>query len=259
MRAPAQARRPRARRRCRGGSVPPGAPRPRARRRCRGGSVPPVPASLTLDELRIADSPDAWRAAGFRVEGDLCVVGAVRLRLVGPGSARGILGWSVRGTDRLDFDGVPTTASEEDPPPPPGEPHPNGVTAIDHVVVLTPDIARTTAALRGAGFDLRREREGPTPGGSTRQSFFRMGEVILEVVEAPAGTRIAEDPGGPARLWGISFLVEELERTAEVLGALLGEPREAVQPGRRIATLRKEAGLGPAVAFMTPGRGAITV
>jgi hypothetical protein len=53
-----------------------------------------------------------------------------------------------------------------------------------------------------AGFDLSREREGPTPGGSTRQSFFRMGEVILEVVEAPAGTRIADDPRGPARLWG---------------------------------------------------------
>ncbi len=42
-------------------------------------------------------------------------------------------------------------------------------------------------------------------------------------------------------------------------GDLLGEPRAAVQPGRQIATLRKEAGLGPAIAFMTPGPGAITV
>jgi hypothetical protein len=41
-----------------------------------------------------------------------------------------------------------------------------------------------------------------TPGGSTRQSFFRMGELILEVVEAPAGTRLADDPNGRARLWG---------------------------------------------------------
>jgi hypothetical protein len=30
-----------------------------------------------------------------------------------------------------------------------------------------------------------------------------------------------------------------------------------VQPGRRIATLRDEAGLGPAVAFMSPGRDAL--
>jgi len=32
---------------------------------------------------------------------------------------------------------------------------------------------------------------------------------------------------------------------------------DAVQPGRQIATLRSEAGLGPAIAFMTPGPGAI--
>jgi hypothetical protein len=42
-----------------------------------------------------------------------------------------------------------------------------------------------------------------------------------------------------------------MEQTAEALGDLLGRPRDAVQPGRRIATLRAEAGLGPAIAFMT--------
>jgi hypothetical protein len=210
----------------------------------------------TVDELFIADAPDAWRAAGFDTQGDLCEVGTVRLRLEGPGRGRGIVGWSVRNARSLDLDGLPTTAS--DTPPPTAAP-PNGVVSIDHLVVITPDLDRTTAALRAAGFDLRREREGPTPGGSRRQSFFRMGELILELVEAPAGTRIAEDPAGPARLWGISFLVEELGHTAAALGDLLGDPRDAVQPGRRIATLRKEAGLGPAVAFMTPGPGAITV
>jgi hypothetical protein len=212
----------------------------------------------TVDELFIADVPDAWQAAGFDTEGDLCEVGTVRLRLEGPGRGRGIVGWSVRGARSLELDGLPTAASTSEPPPR-AAPHPNGVVSIDHLVVLTPDLDRTTAALRDAGFDLRREREGPTPGGSRRQSFFRMGELILELVEAPAGSRIAEDPARPARLWGISFLVEELEHTAAELGDLLGDPRDAVQPGRRIATLRKEAGLGPAIAFMTPGPGAITV
>ncbi len=211
----------------------------------------------TVDELHVADEPAAWRAAGFAVEGDLCEVGAVRLRLEGPGRGRGIVAWSVRGARSLELDGLPTLASER--PPAAGTTHPNGVVLIDHLVVITPALDRTTAVLRGAGFDLRREREGPTPGGSNRQAFFRMGELILELVEAPAGTRIASDPDGPARLWGISFLVEELEHTAATLGDLLGEPREAVQPGRRIATLRKEAGLGPAIAFMTPGPGAIAV
>jgi hypothetical protein len=211
----------------------------------------------TVDELVVADAPGAWRAAGFAVEGELCEVGAVRLRLEGPGRGRGLVAWSVRGAGSLELDGLPTSASNRTPAA--GARHPNGVVSIDHLVVITPDLDRTTAVLRDAGFDLRREREGPTPGGSRRQTFFRMGELILEVVDAPSGTRIASNPGGPARLWGISFLVEELEHTAATLGDLLGEQREAVQPGRRIATLRKEAGLGPAIAFMTPGPGAITV
>ena len=79
--------------------------------------------------------------------------------------------------------------------------------------------------------------------------------MILEVVQAPAGTRIASDPGGPARLWGISFAVRDLDATAAALGDLLGSVRDAVQAGRRIATLRREAGLGPAIAFMTVARG----
>ena len=213
----------------------------------------------TVDELFIADAPGAWRAAGFDVEGDLCVVGTVRLRLQDQHGGRGIVAWSLRNAATHDLDGLQTSASTTPPPAPPDAPHSNGVVSIDHLVVLTPDLDRTTKALRNGGFDLRREREGPTPGGSRRQSFFRMGELILEVVEAPEGTRIAQDSNGPARLWGISFLVEELEHTAASLGDLLGEPRAAVQPGRRIATLRSEAGLGPAIAFMTPGPGAITV
>jgi catechol 2,3-dioxygenase-like lactoylglutathione lyase family enzyme len=215
-------------------------------------------ASLTVDELLIADPPNPWRAAGFHVEGDLCVVGAVRMRLAGPGRGRGIVGWSVRGAASLDLDGLPTTASTT-PRPAGAGPHPNGVIAIDHVVAFTPDLDRTVANLRAGGLDLRRVREEPTPGGAPRQAFFRMGEVILEVVQAPEGTRVAADPSGPARLWGLSFLVDDLERTASMLGDLLGEARAAVQTGRRIATLRKDAGLGPAIAFMTPGPGKVTV
>ena len=211
----------------------------------------------TVDELFIADEPAAWRAAGFEVAGDLCEVGTVRLRLEGPGRGRGIVAWSVRGARSLELDGLATARSVADPAA--GGRHPNGAVRVDHLVVLTPDLDRTVAALRAAGFDLRRMREGATPGGSTRQAFFRMGELILECVAAPEGTKIAGDPGGPARLWGISFLAEELDETGAALGELLGEPRDAVQPGRRIATVRGEAGLGPAVAFMSPGPGAIPV
>ena len=209
----------------------------------------------TIDELVIADPPALWQAAGFGVEGDQCAIGSVRLRFTGRGERRGIVEWSVRDAESLELDGLPTMASEREPAA--GVAHPNGVVSIDHLVVLTPDLDRTTEAFRRGGFDLRRMREGETPGGSVRQAFFRMGDVILEVVLAPDGTKPAADPDGPARLWGISFLVPDLRATAGALGEKLGTPRDAVQPGRQIATLRPEASLGPAVAFMTPGPGAI--
>jgi catechol 2,3-dioxygenase-like lactoylglutathione lyase family enzyme len=191
----------------------------------------------TLEQLEVADEPDDWRAVGFDVEGDLCRVSSVLVRLVRKGPRRGILGWTLG-------DGAPKPAARA--------PHPNGVVRIDHVVLMSPDLDRTVEELRADGFELRRIREGETPGGSTRQAFFRVGEPILEVVQAPEGTSVARNPDRPARLWGLAFLVEDLERTASTLGDLVGAPRDAVQPGRRIATLRPEAGLGPAIAFMTP-------
>jgi hypothetical protein len=195
----------------------------------------------SIDELVIADEPEAWSAAGFNVADAVCRVSRVRIRLTGKGKLRGIAGWRLG-------DG----ASAEQ-----AGPHPNGATRIDHVVMLSPDIDMTIIDLQEQGFELRREREGSTPGGSTRQAFFRAGEPILEVVQAPEGTSMAADPGREARLWGLAFVVEDMDRPAAVLGDLLGTPRDAVQPGRRIATVRAEAGLGPAVAFMTPGPGAI--
>ena len=207
----------------------------------------------TVDELFIAAPPDPWAAVGFAVDGDTCEVGTVRLRLEdGPG--RGITAWSVRDQDQRDLDGLDTRASQA--PSAQAGPHPNGTLSIDHLVAITPDLDRTAAVLQEAGFDLRRLREGDTPGGSQRQAFFRMGELILEVVQAPPDTKIAADPAGPARLWGISFRVGDMQAPAAALGDSLGEPRDAVQPGRRIATVAGGAGLGPAVAFMTPGPGA---
>jgi catechol 2,3-dioxygenase-like lactoylglutathione lyase family enzyme len=200
----------------------------------------------SIEELVIADEPDGWRAAGFRVdEAGTCAVSRVRLRLVGKGERRGIVGWTVG-----DGDSAPPDAAA-------AAPHANGALRVDHVVMLSPDLDRTVRELEAQGFDLRRRREEPTPGGSTRQAFFRAGEPILEVVQAPEGTSVARDPDGPARLWGLAFLVDDLEATAAELGGLLGRPREAVQEGRRIATLGSDAGLGPAIAFMTPGQGAV--
>lgn len=202
----------------------------------------------------VGADPAAWADAGFVVADGTTLVGEVTVRPAGTAAGRGLLSWSLRGLASTELDGLPTEVSER--PPSAGASHPNGVVSIDHVVALSPALDRTLAALRAAGLDFRRLREEPTPAGAPRQGFFRMGEVILEVIQVPDGSPLLADPEGPARLWGISFLVEDLERSAEVLGDLLGEPRDAVQPGRRIATVRREAALGVPVALMTPGPGA---
>jgi hypothetical protein len=110
-------------------------------------------------------------------------------------------------------------------------------------VITSQDPARTRAALEGRGFEVRRTVEM----GDRRYTFFRVGEAILELV-GPA----AADGDQPARLFGLAFTVVDLDATAAHLGPLLGTIKDAVQPGRRIATLRREAGLSVPVAFMSP-------
>jgi hypothetical protein len=204
---------------------------------------------MTIQSITVADPPEAWADAGFRVDGDDCRVGTIDVRLAGRDAGKGLVGWALRGLRSTDLDGLPTEEAAGVPGEP-AAPHPNGVVRIDHVVAFTPDRARTVAALEAAGLDLRRLRDEPTPAGGGFQAFFRLGEAILEVIEAPAGSPVP--PDAPARLWGLAFLVRSLDETKELLGDRLGAPRDAVQPGRTIATLKREAGLSFGCAFMTP-------
>lgn len=207
---------------------------------------------MTVDELVVADEPTAWEALGFAAEGDVCVLGDVRIRLTGESSGKGLRGWSLRGAGDGDLDGLATTPSDR-PPLDEAPPHPNGVIAIDHVVAISPDLDRTIAALEEADLDLRRVREEPTPAGAPRQAFFRLGSVILEVVQEPP--EAIERGGGPDRptfFWGLALVSDDLEATVAGLGDRVSEIRSAVQPGRRIATLRRSAGLSVPVALMSP-------
>ena len=204
----------------------------------------------TIDELVVADAPRAWSALGFAVDGDTCVVGDLRIRLAGSDAGKGLAGWSLRGVETAELDGLPTVHSDR-PPPEEGPAHPNGISGLDHLVAITPALERTVAALKGAGLDLRRIREEPTPAGAPRQAFFRLGATILEVVQEPA--EATERAGGdrPAFFWGLAFIAPDLDATVADLGDRVSEVRAAVQPGRRIATLRRSAGLGIPVALMT--------
>ena len=204
---------------------------------------------VTIESITVADPPEAWEAAGFALDGATCRVGSIELRLEGEEAGRGLAGWTLRGARSDQLDGLRTRVVAAADPPPAAAAHPNGVTRIDHVVVFTPDRARTVHALEQAGLELRRLRDEPTPAGGGPQAFFRLGEAILEVIEAPGEREVPPDT--PARLWGLAFLTESLDRTKRLLGPRLSEPRPAVQPGRRIAALRRDAGLSFGCAFMS--------
>jgi hypothetical protein len=207
----------------------------------------------TIDELVLADEPERWSALGFKVADGRCELGAVRLTFTkpGPGSRHGLLSWSLRDLEETDLDGLTTSRSER-PLRPSAPAQPNGVLAIDHIVVSSPAFERSVSALQGAGLDLRRVREEPTPAGAPRQAFFRLGEEILELVAEPE--EVIERAGGPdrpARFWGLALLSGDLERTVEAIGAHAGPIRPAVQPGRSIATVRRAAGLSIPLALMS--------
>jgi hypothetical protein len=193
-----------------------------------------------IEQLTLGANPGAWSDAGFAVGEAGAMAGTVRLDF---GAGKGVLGWRLGETEE-EVDDLPVAPPADGEAP--RETHPNGVTHIDHLVVLTPDLERTTAALEGVGLERRRVREVETDDGPLRQGFFRLGEVILEVVAHP------NVEAGPARFWGITFTVDDLDAAARLLGDRLGNIRDAVQPGRRIATVRRSARLGLPVALISP-------
>ncbi|MGA8363870.1 MAG: hypothetical protein WB709_05055 [Solirubrobacteraceae bacterium] len=205
----------------------------------------------TIDELLLADDGATWAALGFAVSDGCCQLGRVRLRFLADASVRGIVGWSLRDLAGAELDGLATTVSHR-PPPDAAPTHPNGVVAIDHVVAMSPALDRSVGLLRDAGLDLRRIREQPTPAGAPRQAFFRLGAEILELIQVPEEA-IERGGGrdGPARFWGLAVLVDDLEQTVQRLGPHTGPTRAAVQPGRRIATVRRSAGLTFPLALMS--------
>ncbi len=205
----------------------------------------PGPAVAAID---VALDRSTWAGLGFTLDEEgACRVGATVVRLVGTaGPGESVLpAWDLRapmaGSD--DLDGVRTRWTTSAAAP--ATSHANTAVAVDHVVVRTPDTDRTFAALQGAGMELRRERTAGTGGRALRQGFFRHGEAIVEVV----GPLQAAGPG-PAALWGITMLVDDLDVAVALLGERAGAVRGAVQPGRRIVTVRAEATGGLPLAFM---------
>ena len=209
-----------------------------------------------LRRIAIGDDPSAWRAAGFDVLGNELRLGKVVIELVGSAGQRGFHGWAIDGVT-TDIEHIPRI---QDPPEQQTEALAetssssslNAIFAIDHVVVTTNDVARTVASFERVGLQERRTTTTSTPMGERRQSFLWAGRVIIEVI-GPVDAELADRNDGHASIWGLALVASNLQVTSQVLDSALSEPRDAVQPGRKIATMRtKELDISVPIVVMSP-------
>lgn len=195
-------------------------------------------SAVRLAAFRVPGDAQPWADLGFAVVDDAIAFpnGAIRFgadacSLVVDGAADA----------PSDLEGIPIETGEQ----PAAVGHPNGAVELDHLVVMTDSIERTSAEIEAVlGLEQRRVRET----ASVRQAFHRFADVegtrgcIVEVVERPGAT---------VGLWGAVVIVDDLDVAVEQANGLVGVPKDAVQPGRRIATVSRGAGLPVAVALMS--------
>ncbi|HYN33196.1 MAG TPA: hypothetical protein VES40_11270, partial [Ilumatobacteraceae bacterium] len=131
--------------------------------------------SPRVEWLTVSGDLDTWRSLGLVVtDGGHVPLYGTSLHIVAPeesAAPSGITGWTLSGIASHDvsIDGLPTTTA------PAGTPefaaHPLGAIGLDHVVVMTAQLDRTSAAIAEAtGCELKRIREVAT----MRQGFHRI-------------------------------------------------------------------------------------
>jgi len=207
----------------------------------------PLSDQARISELVVGGEAQNWALIGITFDLDHCaVLGDVVLRL-DSSQAPGLHSWVLHGAeeDATNIDGVATShaigdfqiaASVQ-------ADFDLGVIGVDHVVINTPDLMRTSDALTAAtGAPLKRVRDA---GNNVQQGFHRLGSVVVEIVTAPS-----MHPG-PASLWGFVLNVKDIYAVANHVGPdVLSIPKPAVQAGSLIATFRSSLGLGVPVALM---------
>jgi hypothetical protein len=207
----------------------------------------------SIAELVVGGLPEQWESFGFAKlssEGARTLFSLGDMALVVDSSHEpGMVSWTLVGSPAQPalIDGVATSYAANTAPTsstartgaPAGR---VGCLGVDHVVIRTNDLERTCAAIADAtGAEVRRVRDA---GGGVTQAFHKLADVVVEVV---AGGEHVE----ATHLWGFVVNVADLDALAQWAGPdVVGVPKPATQPGRRIATARSGAGLGVPFALM---------
>jgi len=199
-----------------------------------------------LVALHVGGALSPWQAIGLMFDASSCPLADVDVIVYGENP--GLHGWTIDvGRDEtIEIDGILThLVSGTSPSRTTSLIGTQRIVGLDHVVVNTDDIDRTTNAITAAlGLEVRRERQ---LGNGMVQRFHKLENTIIEVVSGPH----IKERG--ASLWGMVASVDDLFDLAEGLGEdITSPPKKATQPGRYISTVRGSVGLGVPFALMTP-------
>jgi hypothetical protein len=199
-----------------------------------------------LVALHVGGALTPWQAIGLTFDASTCPLADVDL--IVSGETPGLHSWTidVGRDDVIEIDGIRThLVSGASPSRASSAIGGQRIVGLDHVVVNTDNIDRTTSAITAAlGLEVRRERQ---LGNGAVQRFHKLDNTIIEVVSGPH----VKEPG--ASLWGMVASVDDLFDLAEGLGEdITSQPKKATQPGRFISTVRSSVGLGVPFALMTP-------
>ena len=110
-----------------------------------------------------------------------------------------------------------------------------GISAVDHVVLMTSDADACIGLFGEDGFGMRLALDQLVPEWGGRMLFFRCGKMTLEVIHN------LEDPPTQDFFWGITYLCENLDTTLAMLdeaGVAHSSIRTGRKPGTRVATVK---------------------
>ena len=200
-----------------------------------------------LVSLHVGGARESWQQLGLTFTGATSRLGDVAL--VVEGETPGLLDWTLSADrdDTVSLDGITTHLVSRDPGPPSVSDGigPTVGIRLDHVVINTDDGERTSSALEDVlGAELRRVRD---VGRGVFQRFHVLDNTVLEIVSGPHVERQG------SHLWGMVLSVADIDSLFDHVGPdAMTPPKQAVQKGRLISTIRANVGLGVPFAVMTP-------
>jgi catechol 2,3-dioxygenase-like lactoylglutathione lyase family enzyme len=152
--------------------------------------------------------------------------------------------------------GVPIELCEHQeraaPSPLAGSDEAASISALDHVVVRTPNPDRAIAFYAGRlGLDLRLDRSNPAWGA--RLLFFRCGDLVVEIAH-DLNSGVSD---GPDQLWGLSWRTPDIAKAnarLKAAGIDVSEPRDGRRPGSQVFTVKSHTEGVPTIVIGGIGR-----